>query len=633
VLLLYLYASQLLQQSIERWFAAPVEAVLRQGSAVAERSVELVRDATSSDARLVAAELAGIELERPRLRARLDRRLESALERQQLDFLGVYRETDFVAGVIDPGAGLGDLPEPGRALLLEAIGGSEGVRVAPPPRGAGHLVLAAVPIPRSSPAGVLVAGRLLPPELADPATQLIEAYQDYKQLASQKPELTASQRLIFLMVTLLILLASTWVGLYLARRVTGPIQALAEGTRRISGGDLSHRVEVEADDELGVLVDSFNSMTAELMRHRELLEAGNRDLSAANRRLADERALLEAVLHSVAAGVIALDAEERVFLCNGAALAMLRQEEAEVRGQLVRTVWGDAERSQLLALLDAPASPEGEQVRLVLGGEWKTFAVTRTPLRSWLDADRLGGEGSAAARGQVLVIEDMSELIKAQQLAAWNEAARRIAHEIKNPLTPIQLAAERVLRKHAQGQDVGPALEEGVRIIVREVETLKRMVDEFSRFARMPRPQPVQVDLAAMLRETVKLYRGLKPGVEVEASVGIDAAHAWADAEQLRGALINLLDNALEATEAPGRVEVRTARSDGRLSLQVADTGRGIPAHAKEKLFLPHFSTKGRGTGLGLAIVHRIVADHHGTIRVEDNVPQGTIFTIDLPAR
>jgi signal transduction histidine kinase len=191
----------------------------------------------------------------------------------------------------------------------------------------------------------------------------------------------------------------------------------------------------------------------------------------------------------------------------------------------------------------------------------------------------------------------------------------------------------RVLRKHAQGQDVGPALEEGVRIIVREVETLRAMVDEFSRYARMPRPQPVDVDLEPIVLETVKLYRGLKPGVEVEGAVAPDAAHAWADPEQLRGALINLLDNAVEATEAPGRVEVRTTRYDGRVHLQVADSGRGIPAEAKEKLFLPHFSTKGRGTGLGLAIVHRIVSDHHGTIRVEDNSPRGTVFTIELPAR
>jgi signal transduction histidine kinase len=169
--------------------------------------------------------------------------------------------------------------------------------------------------------------------------------------------------------------------------------------------------------------------------------------------------------------------------------------------------------------------------------------------------------------------------------------------------------------------------------IVREVETLKAMVDEFSRFARMPRPQPADIDLTAMVQETVKLYRSVKPGVEVASAVDPQATHTWADPEQLRGALINLLDNAVEATAAPGRVDVRTARTDGRVQLVVADTGRGIPAEAKEKLFQPHFSTKGRGTGLGLAIVHRVVADHHGTIRVEDNPPRGTVFTIELPAR
>jgi two-component system nitrogen regulation sensor histidine kinase NtrY len=510
-------------------------------------------------------------------------------------------------------------------MLIEAAGGTPALRIVAPPRGGGQLVLAAVRIPETTPAsGVMVAGRLLPYDLARPAEQLVAAYQGYKQLESQKPELSASQRNLFLLATLLILLASTWVGLYLARRVTVPIQALAAGTRRITGGDLGHRVEVEADDELGVLVGSFNSMTAELEAHRRLLETGNRELSAANRELGEERALVEAVLQSVAAGVIAVDGEGRVFLCNGAALAMLRQSEADVRGRRLSEAWSDPERGKLLALVEVePAPSESLEVRLVLGGDWKTFAVTRMPLQG---PDTL-------TSGQVLVLEDLTELIKAQQLAAWNEAARRIAHEIKNPLTPIQLAAERVLRKHEGGQDVGPALEEGVKIIVREVETLKRMVDEFSRFARMPRPQPTDVDLDALVSETVKLYRGVKPGVEVETRVSPDASRTWGDPEQLRGALINLLDNAVEATEAPGRVEVRTERSDGRLQLQVADSGRGIPPAAREKLFLPHFSTKGRGTGLGLAIVHRIVSDHHGTVRVEDNSPRGTVFTIDLPAR
>ena len=633
VLVMFVYANVLLQQSVDRWFAAPVESVLRQGSAVAENLLRSSEQATLHDARLIASDLAGLELDRPRQRARLDRRLQPALVREDLDFLGIYREADFVTAVVDPDAGLGDLPEPHRSMLLEAAVGGEAAQPIPPPRGEGQLVLAAVPIPDSvPPGGVLVAGRLLSPAVANQTSQLIDAYQQYRQLETQKPELRSSQVLIFLMVTLLVLLASTWVGLYLARQVTQPIEALAEGTRRISGGDLSHRVEVPADDELAVLVSSFNMMTAELQRSRQEREERTQELQAANRRLDEERGLLVAVLQSVAAGVIAVDREERVFLCNDAALAMLRQGEAEVRDRPIREVWSDDERKKLLPLLDAgdgddTASREAGraagsyQVRLVLGGEWKTFEVKRAALR----------EPDGSPLGQVLVLEDLTELIRAQQLAAWNEAARRIAHEIKNPLTPIQLAAERVLRRHRQGQDVGEALEDGVRIIVREVETLKGMVDEFSRFARMPRPQPADVDLAGMVQETVKLYRSVKPGVEVAGDVAADAAHAWADPEQLRGALINLLDNAVEATEAPGRVDVRTARTDGRIQLVVADTGRGIPPEAKEKLFLPHFSTKGRGTGLGLAIVHRIVSDHHGTIRVEDNVPQGTVFTVELP--
>jgi two-component system nitrogen regulation sensor histidine kinase NtrY len=638
VLVMFVYANVLLQQSVDRWFAAPVESVLRQGSAVAENLLRSSEQATLHDARLIASELSGLELDRPRQRARLDRRLQPALVREDLDFLGVYREADFVTAVVDPDAGLGDLPEPHRSMLLEAAVGGEAAQPIPPPRGDGQLVLAAVPIPGSVPAGgVLVAGRLLSPGVATQTNQLIDAYQQYRQLETQKPELRTSQVLIFLMVTLLVLLASTWVGLYLARQVTQPIEALAEGTRRISGGDLSHRVEVPADDELAVLVSSFNMMTAELQRSRREREERTQELQAANRQLAEERGLLVAVLQSVAAGVIAVDREERVFLCNDAALAMLRQSEAEVRDRPIREVWADDERRKLLPLLESDAAADdgagngsvgrrdagSHQVRLVLGGEWKTFEVKRAALR----------EPDGSPLGQVLVLEDLTELIRAQQLAAWNEAARRIAHEIKNPLTPIQLAAERVLRRHRQGQDVGEALEDGVRIIVREVETLKAMVDEFSRFARMPRPQPADVDLAGMVQETVKLYRSVKPGVEVAGDVAPDAAHAWADPEQLRGALINLLDNAVEATEAPGRVDVRTARTDGRVQLVVADTGRGIPPEAKEKLFQPHFSTKGRGTGLGLAIVNRVVADHHGTIRVEDNPPRGTVFTIELPAR
>src|SRR6185312_1198335 len=256
---------------------------------------------------------------------------------------------------------------------------------------------------------IVIVGTLLDPVLAAQREQLVQDFQAYRQLEVQKDELKASHMLLFVMVTLVILLASSWTGLYLARRVTVPILALAEGTRIISGGDLSHRVDVPADDELGVLVDSFNRMTHELASNKGALELSNRELTTSNERLASERALIAAILQNVAAGVVSIDSEGKIFTCNGAALVMLRQREDEVVGRAVADAWGDRERSKLAAVLRESGS--NKEVHLTLGGEWKTFDVKVTALR----------DAEGALQGQVLVIEDLTELIKAQQLAAWNE--------------------------------------------------------------------------------------------------------------------------------------------------------------------------------------------------------------------
>jgi two-component system nitrogen regulation sensor histidine kinase NtrY len=614
---------------------------------VAQALYDRIEQDGRRDARQTLRALEGIDLQRAEDRPRLTRRLQDLLAQQELDLLAVYEGTEFVHAVLDSRSGMTDLPEPGRDFLQEAAAKGTAVRVSQPPGRAGRIVLTAVAsrTPAASaqapapPPVTVVAGSLVDPALAEQRDQLVQDFQTFRQLEVQKDDLRASHLLIFLMVTLLILLASSWVGLYLARRVTVPIQALAEGTKRISGGDLSHRVDVEADDELGVLVASFNRMTGELEANKVELERSNRELVTTNQRIAAERALFAAVLANVAAGVVSADSEGRIFLCNDAALRMLRQREDEVIGRLADEAWPDPERSKVAALLRQESRGDRfghwtQEIHLRLGGDLKTFEAKITAL--------IGAGG--VVQGRVLVLEDLSELIQAQQMAAWNEAARRIAHEIKNPLTPIRLAAERMLYKHQQGDPgLGKAIEGGVDIIVREVVHLQEMVDEFSRYARMPRPRPTRVDLGRLVGDTLHLYRDLKPGVELRAEIAPEVSEVWLDAEQIRRALINLLDNAVEATEAPGRVTVSAARAGdsdpsapsgsngGAVRLRIADTGRGIPLEARDKLFLPYFSTKGRGTGLGLAIVHRIVTDHQGTIQVEDNQPKGTVFTVELP--
>ena len=628
-LLLFVYGSELLQGWVDQWFNEPeIKQVLQQGHDVAQELNLMIESGRRRDARRVLNEIADFDLENPRRRPQLTRRLGRYLNELELDFLGVYVGTDFVEAVLDSQSGLRDLPEPERRFLLEALHDGEATRVTSSAAGSSRLILAAVAGDEGDPEKrrLVVAGTILAPLLTRDSAQLIESFQSYRQLEARKGEIEASYLLTFMMVTLLVLLGASWVGLHLARRLTEPIQALAEGTRRISEGELDYRVEVAAADELGVLVESFNRMTTELQRSKLLLEETNRELVAANERLAEERAVIGAVLQSVAAGVISVGEDGRILTCNGAALEMLRQRADEVIGRTPTEAWQDEERGKLVALFadDNDSSQAARQLRIVVGGEWKTLETKVTTMR-----DRDGRE-----RGQVMVIEDNTELIQAQQTAAWNEAARRIAHEIKNPLTPIKLAAERMQHRHRQGgAELGKTVEEGVEIIVREVHTMQGMVDEFSRFARMPRPHPARVELGPLIEETVQLYHGIKPGVEVAGEVEPPAASGWLDQEQIKRVLINLLDNALEATEAPGEVLVEFVKHDGHLSIRVSDSGPGIPPEAKSKLFLPYFSTKGRGTGLGLSIAHRIISDHHGTISVSDNLPHGTVFTIVLPQR
>jgi len=634
VLLLFAIAAELLQGSMDRWFNSPVAPVLERGNAVAQALYDRIGKTNLRDASRVLREIQSIDLNDPLQRPLLNRRMQELLVELNLDVLEVYEGREFVNASVNSQSGISEPPDPDGSFLDQAAQEGQVTAVETPPGTRGSLLLAGVAAPnppgaptKGSPARepvVVVVGALLDPVLTAQREQLVQDYQAYRQLVVQKDDLRASHLLLFLMVTMVILLASSWTGLYLARRVTLPIQALAEGTRRISGGDLSHRVAVVADDELGVLVDSFNRMTEELESNKEQLERNNLELTASNQRLADERALIAAVLENVAAGVVSIDSQGRIFTCNGAALNMLRQREQDVVGRPFEEAWGDPDRKRLAAAVrEVGRGGHGsKEIHLSLGGEWKTFELKVTALR----------DATGTLQGGVVVIEDLTELIKAQQLAAWNEAARRIAHEIKNPLTPIRLAAERLLRKHQQGDPgLGAAIEGGVEIIVREVVTLQGMVDEFSRYARMPRPSPAPVDLSRLVSETVHLYRNLKPGVAVEGDVDAGLTAVWIDGEQIKRALINLLDNAVEATEAPGQVTVAAHPVNGHLEIQVADTGRGIPPASKEKLFLPYFSTKGRGTGLGLAIVHRIVADHQGAIRVEDNAPRGTVFTVELP--
>ena len=467
------------------------------------------------------------------------------------------------------------------------------------------------------------------------------------------------------LMTLLLFFASTWVAIHLSRGFAAPIRSLAEASKEVARGNLAYRVDTNADDELALLADSFNQMTAELEANRRDLEMGANALREKNLALEERRNYIETVLESLSTGVVSLDGADSVTTINSAAISILRLTERPPATARLTTLLSAEDAKVLERLLRRArlAGRAAEQNQLTRGaGGAVPVALTATALRS-TDAD---------GRGVVLVIEDLSELLAAQRAAAWSEVARRIAHEIKNPLTPIQLSAERIARNFrirassvndearvasdavldvesfgngdrngsAPGRDNGDELarvvEECTNSITREVTGLKALVDEFSRFARMPPPRLEMGNINEVVRQTAQLYSERLDGVELRLQLDDGLPSAMIDVEQLKRVFVNLTDNALEAlvSKLDERCITITTNYDAVRDLliaSVADNGEGIPTNDLKRLFQPYFSTRGRGTGLGLAIVARIINEHGGRVYATTNNPRGARFVIELP--
>ncbi len=437
-----------------------------------------------------------------------------------------------------------------------------------------------------------------------------------------------SHYLALIIVTLLTLMAAIWVAFYLAREITTPIQQLAEGTHKIAGGDFSFHIDLEGSDEIGFLVQSFNRMTQELQQSRAQLAQAYEQLRASHAELAARKRHMEILLENVAAGVVAVDAQGHITIINESAARMLGLNREEVLGRPARDFVSPEQAERLAEVVaEARRHPKGTVERpFTLSLPDRTLSLL---LRPTVLKDENGRD-----LGVVIVFEDLTELERAQRQAAWREVARRIAHEMKNPLTPIKLAAQRLARRYAgKLPDDGQVFEECTRIISDQVDHIRDLVNEFSRFARLPHLHLAPTDMNELIRETIKLYQGGRPNLRLSFTPAPELPPLPLDREQMQRVLLNLLDNALASLSDGGeiRLAARLLPEQQRVEVEVADSGPGIPDRDKTRIFEPYFSTKKGGTGLGLAIVQSIIADHGGRIRVEDNVPRGARFIFDLP--
>jgi two-component system nitrogen regulation sensor histidine kinase NtrY len=535
-----------------------------------------------------------------------------------------------------------DFPEVPASDIDKALSGEQGFNP-PVSVGAGAIIYAFYPVPRRGTeikeiVGVVLAGRYISwiPErewhqlsVAEEAREMIG---DYETLARLELPIKGSYFLLLVAVTLMVIFLAVWFGFYMAKGITEPIQLLAEGTAMVSSGNLDYRIEMggEGDDEISTLVRSFNKMTEDLQRSRTALDAAYQDLSSSNLELEQRRSYMETVMAQVTAGVISIDSDELVSTINPSALRMLEKgEQDEVVGRPLSHVLRSEEMKiyrDIVADLERTGS-EIMQRQITLVRERRSYVllISVSPLK-----DEQGKH-----LGMVIVIDDMSELIRAHRAMAWREVARRIAHEIKNPLTPIKLSAQRLERRYAdtlEGEDQ-KIFSESVRTIIRQVEALKHLVNEFSLFARLPSTQPVPSDLHELVREVLSLYKEAHTRISFQLVEDRGLPRLELDREQMKRVFINLLDNAVASIEGDGKVAIETMYNAQLqiVRVEIRDTGRGIPPHRRERLFEPYYSTKPEGSGLGLTIVQRIIYDHYGYIRVADNEPAGTKFIIELP--
>jgi two-component system, NtrC family, nitrogen regulation sensor histidine kinase NtrY len=623
--------SNIIQQTIDRWFNVDVERLLSASQSLATSLRETVAERGRRGTRVVAREIGEARvLQQPRERLRA--LVESRAEELRLDGVSVFTTEGELLSVMNPRLSqLLPQVDPGDPQISAAFTGAatdtsipladgEALRSAAPIRGANGEVRA-----------VVLGLTMLPGQVADDAREVEERYAKFRTAESFKTPIKALYLLFYAFAGLLLIFGAVWLSDYLARRITTPIRLVAEGAERITSGERGVRVDfVTADEEFSSFIASFNRMSERLARSEEEVDHTRAGLVRKNEELEERRALMETVFETVGTGVLVIDANGTLASWNAAAGRFLDLH-LSMAGRRLDAVLGT--RGGIVEMVDRVLSGRVSRQEREIAFPAAGGAVTGVDKQLAMTVVRLT-RAPGTPPGALVVLDDLTPLMRAQKVAAWGEVARKLAHEIKNPLTPIQLSAQRIRKAYVKGApDIEKIIVDSTGAIVSEVEALKTLVDEFAQFARLPTARLKPTAINDVIDETLSLYDGAMGEVALRKRLAPSLPLLRLDPEQIKRVLINLLDNAIAATTGRGTVEISSDvdAAGGVVRVGVADDGPGIAAEDRERLFVPNFSTKKRGSGLGLAIVSRIVQEHQGTIRVEDNLPRGARFVVELP--
>ncbi|PLX79501.1 MAG: PAS domain-containing sensor histidine kinase [Desulfuromonas sp.] len=630
-MLLFFVSAGFITNSIENWFNTQIEDSLRESLEVAQTYYKN----SASNALYYADQISLIIKDQKLLNEENLLTLEQMIHQKQKEYnLGiveVFSSTlEELVRAVNPQVPAAEFTDPGSDNIHEALQGNRFTRISP--IGRADLIRGIVPVYSNwnpdDVVGVVVVNYYVPYSLVNKMNEISNSFDQFKSTKLLKGKIQKGYVLFLLLIALVIIFLATWAGFYLARGITGPIQDLAEATNRVSTGDLEVTIDSHSNDEVGSLIIAFNKMTADLRQGQREIHHANQELQSSNLELEQRRRYMEIVLANVTAGVISIDSQGRLTTINKSAAKLLRLSPEKIVGRNFRDVIPAAYQPMvkdiLKDLMNSGKNTLRRQVTLPLADGKLTLLINISTLK----------DESGEFMGTVVVFDDLTQLLKVQRMAAWREVARRIAHEIKNPLTPIQLSAQRLRRRYLDRfTDDSSIFDECTNVIIRQVDDLKNLVNEFSNFARMPTSNPTENNLNEVISEALILFQEGHRDISFSFSPDASLPIFSLDREQVKRVVINLLDNAVAATTSNGQVDIITQFHPElqMAAMSISDNGSGIAPEDKPRLFEPYFSTKKAGTGLGLAIVSTIVADHNGYIRVHDNSPQGTTFTIELP--
>jgi two-component system nitrogen regulation sensor histidine kinase NtrY len=655
-LLLFVFAYALINESMERWFLAPPAQIQESSRALVQQYYADTEKRAKYYAGIIAGQLE-TELSAV-LRAPedfpvsdIEDKLREFCRAYALNTVQIFDAQGRPVAESGPTISSPHHQDFRTAMIAEALQGDRQFRfdsVAPKDPG-DEICYAAAPVLDAGGrvAGVVLTEIMRSSSLKYWADRVTDAADKYDQIQTERNILRLNMLMMLALATLLVIFAFAWFALYLSKRITVPVQALVEGAAAVSEGNLTHRVDCPAFDELGSLVTSFNMMTADLEDNEKRIAAARETLQRSSEENAARRLYIETILQTIATGVIAFDAGGGVQAMNRAAMKMLRAREIVNREEpapKIDDIVDPAAREVMRALINRTAVPgyAARNVEIAFPEKTARLAATATPLT----------DSENRQTGFVLVLEDMTELHQMERAAAWREVAQRLAHEFKNPLTPIRLSAERVLNRYQKIAEPAPAnlttpqlkefarfgqlLADCVQTIIQEADSLKNLVDEFTRFARLPETRPEDADIRAIVENVLQLYDGRVSDIRILKEFDADMPRLRLDTEQMKRVFINLFDNAIEAmSQNTGsrtlRIHTFPDRIQGTARIEISDNGRGFYEENHDNLFLPYFSTRKGGTGLGLAIVRQIITDHHGSIYAEANTPAGVRIVIDLP--